>query len=188
VSKEYNQNPPAVLTAETPRLLDLFCGRGGWSKSFAARGWYCVGVDIEPLGYPYEFVQCSVLELPEDFLNSFDAITSSPPCEDFARAWLPWLRGDQKPEQWAIDLLEWSVKLCAGKQNRITECSNFAAKHVPGSLRFDSYALWGDVPLLMPHIPRRKAAKSGMRPDLRAEIPPALADWIADNYTRALAL
>jgi len=28
-------------------------------------------------------------------------------------------------------------------------------------------------------------AKSGMNPELRAEIPPALADWIAENYTRA---
>jgi hypothetical protein len=36
----------------------------------------------------------------------------------------------------------------------------------------------------MPVLPRGKMAKSGMRPDLRAEIPPALADWIADNFTR----
>jgi len=33
------------------RLLDLFCGRGGWSKAFMSRGWHCVGVDIEALGY-----------------------------------------------------------------------------------------------------------------------------------------
>jgi hypothetical protein len=24
-----------------PRLLDLFCGRWGWSRAFAARGWEC---------------------------------------------------------------------------------------------------------------------------------------------------
>jgi site-specific DNA-cytosine methylase len=29
------------------RMLDLFCGRWGWSKAFAARGWECVGVDLE---------------------------------------------------------------------------------------------------------------------------------------------
>ena len=95
-----------------PRLLDLFCGVGGWSKAFMRRGWHCVGVDILDLGYPGEFLQCSVLDLTPEFIDSFDAIASSPPCEEFARAWLPWLRGDKTPEKWAVDLLEWSVKLC----------------------------------------------------------------------------
>lgn len=171
-----------------PSLLDLFCGVGGWSKSFAVRGWRCVGVDIASLGYPYELIQCSVLDLTDDFINSFDAVAASPPCEEFARAWLPWLRGDKKPEQWAIDLLEWSVKLCDGRKNRITECSNFSARHVPGGTRYESYTLWGDVPLLMPQLPRGKMAKSGMKPELRAEIPPALADWIAENFTKQYRL
>lgn len=131
----------------SPSLLDVFCGVGGWSKSFAARGWNCVGVDIASLGYPYELVQCSVLDLTPGFLDSFDAIVASPPCEEFARAWLPWLRGDHKPEQWAIDLLEWSVKLCEGRKNRIVECSNFSARHVPGGTRFESYTLWGAGPM-----------------------------------------
>lgn len=171
---------------ESPRLLDLFCGRGGWSKSFATRGWSCVGVDIEPLGYQYQLLQCSVLDLAPDFINSFDAITSSPPCEEFARAWLPWLRGDHKPAQWAVDLLEWSVALCKDRPNRITECSNFSGRHVPGGTRVGSYTLWGDVPLLMPLLPRGKMAKSGMRPDIRAEIPKELADWVAVKFTENL--
>lgn len=184
-TSELTESVPAhsVERLVRPSLLDLFCGVGGWSKSFAARGWRCVGVDIESLGYPYELVQCSVLDLTPDFINSFDAITASPPCEEFARAWLPWLRGDHNPEEWAIDLLQWSVNLC-DRPGRIVECSNFSARHVPGGTRFGSYTLWGDVPLLMPQLPRGKVAKTGMHPELRAEIPPALADWIADNYTR----
>lgn len=129
-------------------------------------------MDIAALGYPFEFVQSDALLLTPEFIDSFDGVVLSPPCEEFARAWLPWLRGDKKPEQWAIDLLEWSVALCKDRRNRLTECSNFAARHVPGAIRFDSYSLWGDVPLLMPKLPRGKMAKSGMRPDLRAEIPP----------------
>jgi integron integrase len=44
---------PLALASGSPlRLLDLFCGVGGWSKCFAARGWKCVGVDIAELGYP----------------------------------------------------------------------------------------------------------------------------------------
>jgi hypothetical protein len=169
------------------KLLDLFCGRGGWSKSFAALGWDCVGVDIEQLGYPFKFRQCSVLELEPEWIDSFDAIAASPPCEEFARAWLPWLRGDKKPEQWAIDLLRWSVALCT-RPRRIVECSNFSGRHVPGGTRVESYTLWGDVPLLMPQLPRGKMAKSGMDPAGRAEIPPPLGDWIAKCFTESFYL
>lgn len=144
----------------------------------------CEQTDADTLEYPGVLMKCNALDLTENFINSFDAVVSSPPCEEFARAWLPWLRGDKTPEQWALDLLEWSVALCKGRRNRVTECSNFAGKHVPGGTRFESYTLWGDVPALMPQLPRRKMAGSGMRPDLRAEIPPHLADWIAENYTK----
>ena len=168
-----------------PRLLDLFCGVGGWSKSFTAQGWTCTGVDILALGYPYDFVQADVLTLDREWIDGFDGIVASPPCEEYARAWFPWLRGDHKPEQWALDLLQWSVALC-DRPRRLVECSNFAAKHVAGSTRFESYALWGDIPLLMSVLPRGKMAKSGMRPELRAEIPPALADTVCQWFTSQL--
>lgn len=168
-----------------PVLIDFFCGVGGWSKAFMARGWTCVGVDIAALGYPGLFWQCDVRAVPASVIDEANAVVSSPPCEEFARAWLPWLRGDHKPEQWALDLLKWSVEMCAAKPNRITECSVFSGRHVEGGQRHGSYMLWGDVPLLMPRLPRGKMAKSGMNPELRAEIPPALADWVAECYTRA---
>lgn len=172
-----------ALASGSPSVLDLFCGVGGWSKSFAARGWRCVGVDIAALGYPHEFVQADVLTLDREWIDGFDAIVASPPCEEYARAWLPWLRGDKLPAQWALDLLTWSVALC-DRPRRLVECSNFAARHVAGSVRCESYALWGDVPLLMSVLPRGKMAKSGMRPELRAEIPAALADTVADYFTQ----
>lgn len=167
------------------KLLDLFCGVGGWTKAFQARGWHCTGVDTAALGYPGDFVQTDVLTLSREWIDDFDAIVASPPCEDFARAWLPWLRGDKTPEAWAIKLLEWSVALC-DRPGRLVECSRFAARHVPGAQLRESYALWGDVPLLMPALPRGKMKKSGMRPDLRAEIPGVLADAVADHFTAQL--
>lgn len=126
-----------------PLLLDLFCGVGGWSKAFMRKGWTCVGIDISELGYPGIMCQCDALSLTPEWIDQFDGVTSSPPCEDFARAWLPWLRGDHKPEQWALDLLHWSVSVCEGRKNRITECSVFAGRHCPGGTRFGSYTLWG---------------------------------------------
>ena len=41
------------------RVLDLFCGRFGWSRAFAARGWECVGVDlVEPAEFPDDAGLC----------------------------------------------------------------------------------------------------------------------------------
>jgi hypothetical protein len=171
-----------------PRLLDLFCGRGGWTKAFMRAGWDCVGVDVVDLCYPGRLYKCSVFELESSFIDSFDGVVSSPPCEDFARAWLPWLRGDQLPDASALRLLWWSVELCWARSNRLTECSIFAARHVPASVRCESYAFWGDVPLLMPQLPRKKTRSSGLRPDLRAEIPASLSDWIALNYSKKIGL
>lgn len=165
-----------------PRLLELFCGRGGWSKAFSRRDWHCVGVDIAALGYPFEFIQADALSLSPEFINSFDGVVMSPPCEEFARAWLPWLRGDGLPAAWALNLLQWSIALC-DRPGRLVECSNFAAKHAPGAVRIGSYSLWGDVPLLVSEFPRRKSAQSGTRPDIRAEIPHPLADAVADWFT-----
>ena len=42
--------------APKKRMLDLFCGRLGWSKAFLAKGWECVGVDlVEPPEIPQGF-------------------------------------------------------------------------------------------------------------------------------------
>ncbi len=166
------------------RMLDLFCGVGGWSKVFMSRGWECTGVDIDDFSdaYPCEFCQADVYDLPANWIDSFDAVCMSPPCEEFSRAHLPWLRGDREPAQWAIDLLEWSIRLAESSNRRIVECSNFAARHVGGSQRFGSYRLWGDVPLMMRDIPRGKTAKSGQKPELRSEIPAELALSVAEWF------
>lgn len=82
------QHVPGVSASASgsPSVLDLFCGVGGWSKAFAARGWRCVGVDIAALGYPFEFVKADVFSLTREWIDSFDAVVMSPPCEEFARA------------------------------------------------------------------------------------------------------
>lgn len=170
------------------RLLDFFCGRGGWTVAAMARGWECVGVDIEDHGYPSMLVR-EALPWSIERVMSYrpSAIVASPPCEEFARAWLPWLRGDGKPSSDMVGLLSWSVGLVGCGVPVVVECSHFAAKHVPGARKFGSYALWGDVPALCPHPPRTKMKKSGMDPAARAMIPADLADWIVESFELRLA-
>lgn len=70
-------------------MLDLFCGRFGWSRAFAERGWDCVGVDLtDPPEIPQrcEFIKGDVLSFFSDWVrwNKFDFICASSPCEQFS--------------------------------------------------------------------------------------------------------
>src|ERR1700735_2024396 len=74
------------------RMLDLFAGRLGWARGFAARGWHCTAIDlVEPPSIPdgINFVKADVLGLSAWWLTSgkyapFDFICASSPCEEFS--------------------------------------------------------------------------------------------------------
>ncbi len=65
------------------RVLDLFCGLGGWVQSFP-KDWDITGYDIVDFSreYPGKFVQCDLLNF-NDFPDNIDIVVSSPPCTDF---------------------------------------------------------------------------------------------------------
>jgi hypothetical protein len=70
-------------------MLDLFCGRLGWSKAFLARGWKVIGFDLVPPDEQinnFRFYQIDVLELTARMVRgmNFDFICASSPCEQFS--------------------------------------------------------------------------------------------------------
>ena len=66
------------------KILELFCGLGGWSKGFhdifPDAEFY--GVDIKNYGYPYNFIKADLHDwVPNE---QYDIILASPPCAEFS--------------------------------------------------------------------------------------------------------
>ena len=72
-------------------LLDLFCGAGGCTAGYMRAGFICVGVDVNPMPrYPgSHFIQMSAIDCDYEFLELFDIIHASPPCQAFSVGSVP---------------------------------------------------------------------------------------------------
>jgi DNA (cytosine-5)-methyltransferase 1 len=76
------------ITPGRIRVLDLFSGAGGVSRGWARVGAHVVGVDHRPMPrYPYQFILGDVFDVLQatDFVNQFDVICASPPCQFFSQ-------------------------------------------------------------------------------------------------------
>ena len=66
------------------KLLDLYCGVCGASMGYSRAGFDVTGVDLKHgKRYPFNYIRANVLEILADieFLNGFDVIHASPPCQ-----------------------------------------------------------------------------------------------------------
>ena len=69
------------------KVLDLFCGLGGWSDGFASEGFEVLGVEIEKKIarlYKHNVIVADVRTLNGENFKGFDVIVGSPPCRDFS--------------------------------------------------------------------------------------------------------
>lgn len=68
------------------KILDLFCGAGGWTVPFLEYGDYCVGVDIKECysPYPAHFIKQDIATLDGSRFKDFDLVIGSPPCVEFS--------------------------------------------------------------------------------------------------------
>jgi hypothetical protein len=89
--------PARRLNPETPKrlALDLFAGTGSATAAMRDRGWQVVRVDINPA-----FSPDICADVREFCWNGDrpDLIWASPPCDEFAREYLPWKRRGNPPD------------------------------------------------------------------------------------------
>jgi hypothetical protein len=147
-------------------MLDLFCGRFGWSKAFAERGWECVGVDlVEPPEVPAgcRFIKADILELeyiPEFgwflgclCLGEFDFICASSPCEQFSVYGMPHFHKNPPYPELGIRLFNHTRAICEASGLPYVMENVRAAQHFVGNAvsHCGPFYLWGSgVPAILP--------------------------------------
>ncbi len=158
----------------SPLAIDLFCGLGGWAEGLLAEGYGVVGFDIErheygSHRYPAQLVIQDVLTLRGSQFRDAALIVASPPCQAYSYRAMPWSRAKALPPP-DNTLFE----ACFRIQREACEA---AGRHIPmvvenvrgaqkwvGRARWSHgpYALWGDIPALMPSSAGvRKGAGAG---------------------------
>ena len=165
--------------------MDLFCGRGGWTRGLLAQGFWVVGFDIVRFrDYPGHLVIQDVRTLDGRQFRGFDLIVASPPCNEFSMFFWP---GRLKPPGPSTELVEHAIRISreAGVPLVLENVRDAQPWIGKARAHYDSFYLWGDgVPALLPKGQRRrwKESKSSRDKAGRALIPLELADWIGRCY------
>jgi hypothetical protein len=195
------------------RLLDLFCGRWGWSRAFAARGWECTGIDlVEPPEIPERchFIQRDILTLGTElsyslFMGCFDFLVASSPCEQFAVHCMKFTKKKDHPfPALGIQLFRHTRTLCEASGLPFVMENVRCAEQFVGRAQAHagSFYLWGTaVPPLLPKRLIKMGNQGGYTkrgvfvhdpPGRRqpahksATIPPELANCVAEYAERLL--
>lgn len=138
------------------RMLDLFCGRLGWSKAFLARGWEVTAVDlVEPPEIPQgvTFIQMDVTKLPSRFCEQFDFVCASSPCEEFSVHGMKHFHPNPPYPELGIKLFEHTRAMCErAKIPYVMENVRSAQQFVGNAAhRCGPFYLWGNaVPPIVP--------------------------------------
>jgi hypothetical protein len=150
-----------------PVVIDLCCGKGGWSRAFIAEGYRAIGFDINPdfeADYPGEFhcldmlvfghlVETWIRDKTPNVVSNAAVIVASPPCEEFTRHQMPWTRKrNPPPPDLSIVRACWRIAAASGRPIILENVRK--AQDWLGRARWHGgpFYLWGDVPAIMPQL------------------------------------
>ena len=135
------------------KILDLYCGLGGWAKGFVEQGHDVTGYDIIDFSrqYPGKFVYADLL-IFNDFPMA-DVIVASPPCTDFSKSSFPktWKSVQRYPPDipQALRLFNHVYEIVSRVKPKyfIIENVRGAQKYVgKARMHIGSRYFWGDFP------------------------------------------
>jgi hypothetical protein len=140
------------------RILDLFCGKFGWGRIFAQRGWDVVGVDlIEPSEVPSRctFINADILTWDANDVRSggFDFACASSPCEQFSLFGMKHFHPNPAYPALGIELFNHTRKILEESgvpyiMENVRNAKDFVGKPTN---KCGPFYLWGNsVPPLMP--------------------------------------
>ena len=168
--------------------IDLCCGMGGWTEGLLAVGWEVIGFDVIAWpGYPAPRVLQDIRTVNGRRLAGASLIVASPPCTEFSRRDMPWLRATAPEPDMSL------VEAC----QRIAQEAGapLVLENVRGAIpylgrpaaRYRRRYLWGDgvPPLIWPSRASSGKTRIGqgpLRAMRRAKIEPELAEWIASYH------
>ncbi|MEM3193113.1 MAG: DNA cytosine methyltransferase [Candidatus Parvarchaeota archaeon] len=170
------------------KIVDLFCGTGGWVSAFPEGEYEIYGYDIEDFReeYPGNFVRCDLMtcnSFPKDVL----LVVASPPCTDFSKASMPssWKSIAKHPDiPNGISLFRRAVEIINDIRPRywIIENVRGAQKFVgKASYRIGSRYMWTNVPYFYTgdysDVYGKTVLPPGpLRPVLRSRIPYSISE------------
>ncbi len=183
------------------KVLDLFCGMGGWSIPFIEDGDEVWGIDIEDYGFPGNLIKSDIRELDGYGFHDMDLIIGSTPCTGVSQTKLNFKWHPKGPD------IDGTLKLVSsfnrfvkeaqprfwGMENvRLLErwyqgpvCWHFKISR--GAYR----TMWGNLPLGMIWDLNWKRSLykdyGGKQHAERAKIPYPIARYVADSVKRSIS-
>ena len=158
------------------RMLDLFCGRWGWSKAFAKRGWECWGIDLVSRPLPAanaKFSSLDVLDLTSVWPFAPDFICASPPCEQFSVHGMRHFHPNPPYPELGIKLFNHTRRICEESGVPYVIENVRAAQQFVGNAvhHCGPFYLWGNaVPPLIPRNAQKKDNFHALPGNLREKV------------------
>lgn len=159
------------MNVQRLRVLDLFCGMGGWSVGFHRNGFDCEGVDIIDVGYPYRFIHSDIHDF-HPVPGGYAVVVASPPCTEFSRLKTLYGHGSNRKEpadpEKGMELVREAKRVIDEAKPKFWLIENVGGakpyfKDFLGNPKFERrpFFLWGEFPSFL--LEERDYRKPGMQ-------------------------